>query len=294
MPDVTYFAESKEEAAFVGMPRRQFLEEKVFSERTIGLLQETRGSISLALGPDELDLVDIVRELNLKEIDVHLWPTLRDEDGYWNAKSNIAHTERHIHGLLDLIEKHRLKVRRIGVDLEPDISLARARWLSKLSTIWAVKKRTPPRAQQRFEHLIEEVQATGMEVESYEMKIGQHALVRSLLGMYRAPENLNERIEMLYRSYNHAASIKPSWRPYSLSKHATPAIGIVSGTMLNPGRDLGTPIDKEKTLGHTALVRDLGEIQDLGRDRFYVFALNNASVVEEVVDAWTESGNQRS
>jgi hypothetical protein len=88
-------------------------------------------------------------------------------------------------------------------------------------------------------------------------------------------------VRMLY------SSIMP-YRVSSCPPEKTPAIGILSSTLWNPGRDLdGKGVKRpEHLLTDDILRRDLKDLRDGQRTEFYVFALNGIEEVRRLQKTW--------
>lgn len=131
-------------------------------------------------------------------------------------------------------------------------------------------------------------------VRSYEVPIlgdsmtNRANLTRKLLGMPKPPERPNvlpaERFKRVGLVYT---SVKPRFmggspeqfvRNYSTPMSRVPALGIVSATDVNPGRNLGS---KPHFLTEAELKRDVKSALAVSPLEFYVFALNGLPVIEQ-------------
>ena len=294
MPEVTYFVESIEEAAHNGMSRPDFLEQRVLHDQTLQKLHQTRGAISLALG--ELNLTDVCKKVNAHGVPLDIWPVLTDAEGYWNCRWNIDDTRQHVGEILNWKEKHGVAVRSIGIDLEPHIEMMKDAAPSRLRSFFGRLMRghvhealQNTSSQKKLEGLIDEIHDNGMTVDVYKMIfMGEVPPVRHLMGVHKVPRNADTVAKMIYTSHRPVVSVKNNlWRG------EIPALGILSGTGVNPGREITAPITDVPLLTDEQLGRDVSQVRGRGLDRFYVFALNDESVIHRVQSAWGKAEGAR-
>jgi hypothetical protein len=301
LPRFTYFIENVdrpyEENALSGLSRPEFLMSRVFTEETLHLLRQTNGSVALATGALE-ELTECIRMLNRHGIPADLWLTTeKDEDGYWNNRGNIDAVEALTHRVLTWIHKEKVAIRRIGFDLEPDVRTLKAYHEKRYGTLLrrmaaGITGGYARDAQRRWEQLIQEIlRSTSCGIDLYEMPFaGDYALMRYFLGMYKMPElssfgeGAEERVHIVRMIYSSVMQ----YRVIDCPNDRIPAIGILSATEYNPGRDLdGNGVRRpEHLLTDEQLRNDLDALRTMGRTEAYAFALNGAEGIKRLIQAW--------
>lgn len=292
---VCCFVESRAEAKRKGYPSRaSFLEQRVFTEATLNRLRACRAGIALAAFAEEEGLDDIVRELNRQGVATDLWLNLPFEHGYWQSKANVAAARREVFRLLNWIESARLRVRNIGIDVEPEMELAphliNLDFLRIIPRLLRVAR--PKNAQAQFELMIREINAThGVDIYKLPL-IGSYSLSRRLFNLHSTPpffheDPRNRVVSMLYSSLApfHSSSFVERY----IRSDETPAIGIISSDRHNPGVELPSAKGRARSrlLSDELIARDVMQVKKIYRARkvspsMYVFALNGPGTLEKL------------
>jgi hypothetical protein len=99
---------------------QQLLEPQVLSS-----LSRYDVTLMLAFGPRALtsDYARLIDTCATEGVELGLWLLLSDEDGYWVSEANAANYLRRLQAVFAWLQRHRLFVPWIGVDLEPPLYL---------------------------------------------------------------------------------------------------------------------------------------------------------------------------
>jgi hypothetical protein len=293
---VKYFVESREESVRKGFKiRAGFLEARVFTADTVRILQQHSSSIALAVFAEEEGIASVVSELNVKGIATDLWLNLPYDLGYWQSKGNIAAARKEAGRLLNWISRHNLKVRNIGLDIEPTVQVI---WhlvnfqFVKLS-MKLMRLPRPANAQNEFESMIREInEACGVDIYKLPL-IGDYALSRRLFNLFAIPEGFlsdsrNSIVSMLYSSFSPIKS--PRFIERFIRDDEIPALGIVSTDETDPGIDLNGTGQRLPLLSQNVLTRDVLQVRNIYSRRrkpaeMYVHALNGIGTLEKIATA---------
>lgn len=290
-PAVTYFVESREEALRRGYASRAaFLSAEVFDETTLSLLAATGGALAVAGRVAEAGLGDLLRRSAAQGVPCDLWLNLPREQGYWISLANLPATERAVAAALRWISREGLRVRRLGLDLEPPYPVAAAltarRPLRLARELLRARRTRAP--QRRFERLLQEtLRHTGLDL--YTLPVAQdHAPLRRLLGLPRLPTWATQHpaVRVVRMLYSSLAPLAPGrFVTWQLRPNTVPALGIVSRDLHNPGITLPGPAGRlgaATLLTEAGLAHDLRQVVRAGGREVFVFALNGRGVVEAV------------
>lgn len=262
----------------------------------LAALSATGAAVSLAAFPAEPGLSEIVRELNRRGVPIDLWLNLPYELGYWQSKGNIEDALRESERLMDWIERDQLKVRNVGIDVEPTLQLTALLLDLRVRELVAEIRAMPrPRGAQRlFERMIRGINAThGVDI--YVHPLFGHRLGRVIFNLYCIPEDFredprNQVVSMLY------SSLVPVGRARFVERFIgsgeIPAVGVVSANRQNPGVDLRGRLAARlpQLLIQDSLNMDVKQVRKIYRARrlppsMYVFALNGHGTLEQVTRA---------
>jgi hypothetical protein len=236
-------------------------------------------------------MVEFLRELNLKDVPVDAWPNMRDCDGYWMHNGNMDEGRRNIFAILDALAKKNIDVESVGLDLEPPLAVLKdGKPMRGICTEkpWLP---SPAKAEDKLRRLIEEMLGAGHGVDTYEVPVlSDYALPRRLFGIPQAPlvhpssMGQHRRVGMVYTSVTPGMALmggpESFVRDYSAGRERMPALGIVSATGKNPGRKFG---DTEPYfLDDRELARDIEAALSVSPKELFIFALNGLQVVERV------------
>lgn len=301
-PEVTFFVESREEAEVAGRENRkirsrgQFLLDRLGGGDVVTALQEIRGRLSIAMNSREISddyaLVDFLREMSVLEVEVDIWPTLSDEDGYWIHAGNSQKAHKTVFEIIEALERKQVDFKNVGLDLEFPIGLMQGD--SMANTLRKLMKIRPWRFSQTdattyIEDLIWQIlDDSNHGVHTYEVPIlSDNDRLRRFLGIPKAPtitqprnDSRHKRVALTYTSATpKLAARDPSKfvKEYSASRGRIPALGIVSASRINPGRDLG---GKVRFLSDEELQRDVRAALEVSPTELFVFALNGKSVID--------------
>lgn len=295
---VNYFVESREEAKSKGYHSRvRFLEECVFTEEVVRCLRDTVSGVCLAAFAKEDGISSVVKELNRQGIVTDLWLNLPYEHGYWQSRANVPAARREVESLLNWIGSEGLRIRNIGIDVEPAIEIAPHIVNLKITKIilQLMRLNRPKDAQQQFELMLQTInEAHG--VDFYQLPlIGSYAISRRVFNLHDVPacfyqDSRNKVVSMLYSSLTpfHAARFVESY----IRNDEIPAIGIVSADGQNPGVELPQSSRRRKSqlLSQEFISRDVRQVKNVYQTRrqsptMYVFALNGMGTLEKVARA---------
>lgn len=300
---VTYYLESREEAAHSDISRGQFFLNRIGSNETTALLRKTRSSVSMALNEyeirDDAACVEFLKEYTLRGIPVDLWANLQDEKGYWIYAGNIDEARVAILEMVNRAERAGVRFRNIGLDLEmkgPNLGP---------SAIWenfrfAPDEKTDAIANEKLRRFVDEVLNGGTYgVDTYELPIMSDCeVLRRRLGILRAPEISNphyRRVAMVYRTVYETSlpsvfrrSTPEFIRSYSSRRGRLPALGIISANKKNPGRG---ELNPQRLLTDQQLEEDCRAVL-AGSNELFVFALNGLSVIQRVRRAIVAAARQ--
>lgn len=293
---VTTFIESREQAAVAASKgearsRGDYLQEHIGSDKVIGTLQAINGRVAVALNQREIlqdgALMDLLRHFHIKKIPVDLWANLEDRDGYWIHVGNVSAARAAILEMLNGLEKANVSIERIGLDLEFPATIMVPRFNIGEWRRIAPWRFSQEKATEALHSFIDEVLGqSSYGVDAYEIPIlSDYAWMRKLLGIPKAPAVESSRYRRVGMVYT---SVKPPIIPadgfiekYSKGKGRIPALGIVSSSRENPGRDMNF----KKLLNDKNLRRDVEKALFISPDEIYVFALNGLRMIERVRDA---------
>lgn len=225
----------------------------------------------LAAFAGEEGLSSSIDELNRRRIQTDLWLNLPSEDGYWQSKANVATTRRQVGRLLEWIRRRNLKIRSVGLDVEPDIRVMKLMVHPRPLKLIAELARTPrPKdAQSQFEATVREINEE-LGVSIYKIPIiGDYGIARKLFSLFDVPEDFladsrNDLVSMLYSSF---APISPArFVERFIIEGETPAVGVVSAHDEDPGVDFGDEeISRVRTplLGARRLASDVSQVRSI-------------------------------
>lgn len=295
---VNYFVESREEAKRRGYCSRVcFLERYVFTAEVLRRLRDSGAGICLAVFTREDGIASLVKELNCQGIVTDLWLNLPYEHGYWQSKANISAAREEVESMLNWISSEGLRVRNIGIDVEPAIEITPHLVNLKLTKIVPrlMKLSRPKDAQHQFELMIRLInEAHGVDI--YQLPLlSSYAISRKLFSLHAVPDFFhqdarNKVVSMLYSSLApfRAAHFVESY----LRIDEIPAIGIVSADEQNPGVELPASRRRRKSqlLSQDSINRDVRQVQNVYQARqqapsMYVFALNGMGTLQKVAHA---------
>ncbi len=289
--NVTFFAESREEGAKANKRRGRgsrgtFFLEQVATDECLKALRSIRGRVAIALNATEVRtdgaLIEFLQTLNKAETPVDAWVTLAERD-YWVHAGNVVETWRQIYDVVNALDRAHVDIANVGLDLEfpsrfmvPGISLRE---------YWATKAWTFDRAK-AHDTLVSEahrfLSGSKRGLHTYEIPVmSDSSLIRWALGMVAAPTTAeidDERYKRIALTYTSGAPLLPAKSfisHYAHGKDRIPALGIVTATDHNPGRNMSY----EKMLGERGLERDVRIAMERA-DEFFVFALNGQGVVD--------------
>lgn len=290
--NVTFFVESREEADEATErrgygSRGTFFLEQLATDECLRALREVRGRISIALNHQELHtdrvLIEFLRTLNQARIPVDAWVNLPEGD-YWVHAGNVEEAWRQIYEVLNTLERSHINVQNVGLDLEfPSRFMVPS---VNLRNYWATKAWTFDRAR-AHDILVSQVDkflSGGKRgVHTYEIPVmSDSSFIRWILGMVAAPtaaEITDERYKRVALTYTSGAPLLPAKRSFikhfAQGKDRIPALGIVTATDRNPGRNMSY----EKMLSRPGLERDV-RTAIAGANELFVFALNGQAVVD--------------
>jgi hypothetical protein len=230
------------------------------------------GKHALSMGMLDLsqERAELVRTLEARGIAITAWLLLDPKLGYWLTADNAASACARYRAVRDWAQEHRLKLWRVGLDIEPP-----KKHLDQLLThplralFMRLLKRRPREAIMKAEGLdralVEEIHGDGRSVETYQFPLllderkAQSSLLRRTLGLVDVPADAE--VFMLYRSYLGGAFM----RSYFAEAGAI-ALGVTGG---------GVNADKphiEPKISFEQLERDLLAAAR-HTERLYVFSL---------------------
>lgn len=299
-PEVTFFVESREESS-QAPSRGKFLLDRLGDGNVISALQEVRGRISIALNLRELGeddaLIDFLREYNILDIPIDIWPNLEDKDGYWIHRGNLKTAYTQVLEIIERLIGKRVDFQNIGLDFEFPIQILKGGFQLREYLRQKPWQFSDSDARVYIEELVSRIlRETPYGVHSYEVPVlsdgltNGFELLRKLLGMPRPPERPNsvmitpERFKRVGLVYT---SVKPRFiggppeefvKNHSANFSRVPALGIVSANDINPGRSIGSK--PPRFLNEAELQRDVRAALKVSPQEFYVFALNGLPVIE--------------
>lgn len=305
-PEVTFFVESREEAASADS-RGQFLLDRLGGGDVITALTEIRGRVAVALNLHEIEtddaLINFLREFSICGIPIDIWPNLEDRDGYWIHRGNVRKACAEIPEIIDRLAKKNVDFENVGLDFEFPIEILKGGFQLREYLRQKPWRFSEDDSRVYIADLIARIlRDTPYGVRSYEVPIlgdeGTNAarVARKFLGMVQPPEQPHsvtlmvapERFKRVGLVYT---SVKPRFiggppeefvRNYSASFSRVPALGIVSATGENPGRSISSK--PPRFLNEAELQRDVRAALKVSPREFYVFALNGLPVIE-----WTRA-----
>lgn len=293
LPSLTTFVESREQADDAitkskARSRGEYLQQHIGQDEVIDILMSMNGRVAVALNHREIRqdgaLVDLLRHFNTKGIPVDLWANLEDHDGYWIHAGNVPTASAAVLEMLNSLERANVDIKRVGLDLEFPATIMLPRFnIGEWRRIapWRFSQDKATEALHTFVDKILGQSLYGVDV--YEIPIlSDYSWMRRLLGIPKAPaieSTRYRRVGMVYTSVK-PPIISADWfiEKYSKGKGRIPALGIVSSSAENPGRDMnfGNLLDDKK------LHRDVRKALSLSPEEFYVFALNGLRMIERV------------
>lgn len=119
---------------------------------------------------------DVVRRLNEAQVPVTAWVLLPREQGYFATHTNAPHIEAAVDRVRAWAATHRLTLKGIGLDFEPDIADLDALLERPTRTLgrWLFRRGRGPlvvEAQRRYQALVDRLRADGLEVETYQFPV---------------------------------------------------------------------------------------------------------------------------
>ncbi len=294
--NVTFFVESREEADETRKmrgtgSRGTFFLERLANDDCLQALREVRGRVAIALNNAELRtdsaLIEFLQALNKAKIPVDAWVTLAEGD-YWIHAGNVRESWRQIYEVLNILERANVGLQNVGLDLEfPSRFMVPT---VDLSAYFFTKPWTFDRAK-AHDFLVAEAErflrGGNHGLHAYEIPImSDLGPIGWALGMVAAPtaaEITDERYKRVALTYTSGAPLLPSQafiNHYAHGKDRIPALGIVTATDRNPGRNMSY----EKMLSEPGLDRDVRTAMAAAKE-FFVFALNGKGVVDRTQSA---------
>lgn len=296
-PSVTAFVESREQATRAiergeARSRGEYLQQHIGSDDVTDALRHMRGRVAVALNQAEIAndpaLVDLLRNFNAKEIPVDLWANLEDKDGYWIHAENVPAARAAILEMLNSLERSNVEIATVGLDLEFPATILVPKFNIREWRRLAPWRFSQGQATEQLHSFIEEIlDGSAYGVDAYEIPIlSDHDWMRRVLGIPKAPTAVDspgyKRVGMVYTSVKPPImSAERFIEKYSTGKGRVPAIGIVSSSAENPGRD----INFSNLLDDKQLYRDVRKALSVSPEEFYVFALNGLQMIERVREA---------
>lgn len=294
-PLVTYFVESREEAARAGFPvRADFLLARVVTPEVVELLRQDAAAVAVACYPGEHRMEEVLARLISAGVAVDVWVTLDRAHGYWQCRSNVAQTEAGVCRIAAWLDRSRLPVRAVGFDLEPHRALVEAAFAHSPRRIARelMRVKRDSDAQKRFDRLVRDL-AERMAVHLYVLPLVPDVPgLGWVLGTLAVPPGFlsserNRVVRMLY------TSLAPFGRGSFVARHLrqglVPALGVVGAESADPGVSLrpdgagGRP----HLLSPAELLRDVAAVVRWWRAtaspaELHVFALNGPGVITAV------------
>lgn len=307
-PEVTFFVESREEAESAQREnkkirsRGQFLMDRLGGGDVVTALEEVRGRLSIVMSRQDIGnddvLVDFLREMNILGIGIDIWPTLPDDDGYWIHAGNIGKARAEVFAIIETLERKKIDFKNVGLDLEFPIGLMQGG--STAETLRRLMKIRPWRFSQTdaaadMENLVRQIlENSNYDVHTYEVPIlSDNDRLRRFLGIPKAPavaqypdrdrvyhEGRHKRIALTYTSATPKFAMRDPAKfvkEYSAGRGRIPALGIMSASEINPGRDLG---GKVRFLSDEELQRDVRAALEISPTELFIFALNGKPVID--------------
>jgi hypothetical protein len=307
-PEVTFFVESREESQIVQQQkprirsRGQFLLDRLGGGDVVNVLREVHGRLSIAMSSQDISgdnaLVEFLREMSILDVGIDIWPTLSDEDGYWIHAGNGREAYIEVFRIIEALERKGVDFQNIGLDLEFPIGLMQGGSLA--NTLRQLMKIRPWRFSQAdaaiyIKDLMQQILANSKYgVHTYEVPIlSDNDRLRRFLGIPQAPVTVrfgdydrdyhgprHKRVALTYTSATPKfAARDPAKfvREYSGGRGRIPALGIVSASEINPGRDLGGRV---QFLNDEALKRDVRAALEVSPTELFIFALNGKPVID--------------
>lgn len=284
-----------------GEPRHQVLS-RILTPETCQYLEERSWGIALAIIEINPETAQIIKSINqdFPNLPITAWIVLPDSEGYWTNQFNVPQTRQKVEEVKGWANFFDLSFEAIAFDLESPLELVKAfanhdikKILHQLKQIRRLQREHKllgyqPKAE--MEDLVRSLRREKIMTHSYEMP---GFLSLPLFGVLQT-KDFDIRVTMVYSSQGLPAFIE-SWIPTLGLKNGTfPAIGVISSTGRNPGRDLGennqTLIEKHR------LLRDIRSLtQKAARDRsqimsnLWVFTLTDLEVAK-----WTKEALEKS
>lgn len=292
-PDITFYVESREESSRAAYGRGEFLLDKIGTDEVVAVLQKMRGRVAVALRHSELTsdsaLIEFLREYNIRGIDIDLWLTLEDKDGYWLHRGNVDCAFRAALETMNEMDRQNVQFQRVGLDLELPLEIVKDGFSAKQllrSQPWRYPEEA---ARDRIRELATVIFMEGHCVDFYELPIlSDNTFSRRVLGIPSPPSPpLNPsaagRVGLVYSSYKpRVVPPRKFIQDYSTGKGRVPGLGIISGTDSNPGRNLG---GEPHLLTQEEFERDVGFAMETNPERMFVFALNSPEVIKRTQQA---------
>ena len=260
-PHLTFYTELDKEAL-----------QALFDESLIEDLKSMRAAISLGILDLSPERAGVVQQLNQAGIPVVAWLLLPEGSGYWFNLDNALEAEAFYKAFRVWTDQHKLQWKGIGLDIEPDIRVAR-QWVKN-------KWRVLPKllrdvlnfsrlksARKAYRRLIADIHSDGYTVESYqhffiedERRAGS-TLIQRVLGIVDLP--VDREVWMLYSSSlrPNSAGILWSYAPQAQ------AIGLGS-----TGGGVQSSTDQRALLKWGELARDL-RLAWYWSNELYIFSL---------------------
>jgi len=291
---VRFFVEEHPENLH-GEPRHQVLS-RILTPETYQYLEERSWGIALAMIEINLETARIIKSINqyFPNLPVTAWIVLPDSEGYWTNQFNVPQTKKKVEDLKAWANRFDLSFDAIAFDLESPLELVKAfanhdikKILHQLKQIRRLRhdhKLAGYQPEAEMENIVEGLRKENILTHSYEMP---GLLSLPLFGVLQN-KNFDIRVTMVYSSQGLPTLIE-SWIPtLSLKTGTFPAIGVISSTGNNPGRDLGE--DNQAPIEKYRLIRDIRNLtQKATRDgsqimsNLWVFALTDIEVAR-----WTQ------
>lgn len=246
---------------------------ELFSDReVVDALKDLKAGVSIGLLDLSQERADVVKKLNANGIPVTAWLILPKEEGYWANAFNVDQMIAFYKEFIVWTGVHGLRFIGVGIDIEPDINEIKLIVNKKSGVIPIYLRRLTKfnqvrRSETKYHELINQIQADGFFVETYQIPIivderkARSTLIRRLTGLVSVKSDRD--VLMLYSSFirPYGTGLIGSYAPEA------DAIGIGStGGGVEIGVNLGLPITWEE------LSRDI-QLGWYYKDHIYIFSL---------------------
>ena len=261
-PQLTFFCELESDE----------LDQLFRSAQLFEHLKQLNAAISMGLVDLSAKRAEIVRRLNEEGIRVTAWLLLPEEQGYWFNAENLESARQFYEEFKVWTNEHSLKWCCVGIDIEPDIREIKGLANNRTALLpnllkRLINQRQLLQAEVGYQRLVEEINADGYTIESYQLpviederKIGS-TLLRRMTGLVDIDVDLE--VWMLYSSSfrPHGTGILGSYAPEAKAV----GIGVTGG-----GIDL--EIIDAAPLSWREFSRDL-RLAWYWCDKLYIFSL---------------------